>query len=150
MRLPGIDPQWFTMLQSMMPGVIAQGRAWLGWGSITIGVLGTILPIIPGLPFLIIGTHLIGHRDRKLRWLRVHSKLLLRLLAASRIPVVNTLAGLSRRMYAQSVRQIRMWRCRKGKQVRKPDSEHMLEEQPTAQEQPCLPTQKDNQVDISG
>lgn len=121
MRLPYIDPQWFTSAQAMLPALLVQARLVLGWSSIFVGVLGTILPIIPGLPFLIIGSQLLGRRDRRLRWLRVRSKLLLRTLTHSDIVWIRRPAGLARHSQAHTSRQIR--RLRRSLQ-KKPAIEH--------------------------
>ncbi len=85
-------------------------RRGVGWLSIIIGVLGSIFPVIPGLPFLLIGVHLVGHRDRKLRWLRTHIKLMLRHVSRSRIPAVRYTGKWARRIQYQTLKQMRQWR----------------------------------------
>jgi uncharacterized membrane protein YbaN (DUF454 family) len=94
----------------MVPALLVQARFVLGWISIFIGVLGTILPIIPGLPFLIIGSQILGHRDRRLRWLRVRGKLLLRTLTHSHREWIRQPAGLAHQSRVQTSRQIRRLR----------------------------------------
>jgi uncharacterized membrane protein YbaN (DUF454 family) len=54
----------------------------LGWGCLVLGVLGVILPILPGFPFLLLGAGLVGRRDRTLRWCSTQGKLALRRWAA--------------------------------------------------------------------
>jgi alpha-D-ribose 1-methylphosphonate 5-triphosphate synthase subunit PhnL len=117
MRLPYIDPQWLANAQTLMPAMLVQARFVLGWSSIFLGVMGTILPIIPGVPFLIVGSQLLGHRDRRLRWLRVRSKLLLRMLAHSHRVWIRRPATLARHSQAHTSRQIR--RLRRSLQKRR-------------------------------
>jgi hypothetical protein len=76
----------------------------LGWSSIALGVFGSIMPIIPGLPFLLIGVHLLGHRNPRLRWTRVNSKLFLRRCTRSSAPWVYKPARMVRTNYAQARR----------------------------------------------
>jgi hypothetical protein len=90
----------------------------LGWSSIVIGVLGTILPVIPGLPFLFIGAHLIGHRDHRLRWARVHTRLAMRSASKSHIPLVRTAGQWARRSNYEVVRYGRKWRAQRARATR--------------------------------
>lgn len=117
MRLPMIDPQWIATAQALLPGVITQARMFLGWSSIVVGILGTVLPVIPGLPFLILGSHLLGHRDRRLRWARVHSKLVLRQLAGSRQPWLRFPARLAWQGQVQTRRKLRDLRWKKRRSL---------------------------------
>lgn len=57
-------------------------RPALGWSSIALGILGCILPVLPGLPFLILGMALVGRRNWLIRWTSVQYKLLVRRWAA--------------------------------------------------------------------
>src|SRR5918997_505237 len=57
-------------------------RLILGWFFIGLGVLGVILPILPGMPWLIIGTWLIGRRSRLFRLSGVAGERFLRRRAA--------------------------------------------------------------------
>jgi hypothetical protein len=101
----------------MTPGLLLHLRLFLGWSSIVIGVLGTILPVIPGLPFLFIGAHLIGHRDRRLRWARVHTRLAIRRASQSRVPVVRTAGQWARRSNYEVVRYGRKWRAQRARKT---------------------------------
>jgi hypothetical protein len=56
---------------------------------ILLGVTGCILPIMPGLPFLIVGGRLLGPRDRLLRRAIVGGRRLLRRLRSSRQPLLR-------------------------------------------------------------
>ena len=49
-------------------------RKIFGWGCVLLGVLGLILPIIPGIPFLIIGLMALATQHRWARALLVWSK----------------------------------------------------------------------------
>jgi hypothetical protein len=84
-----------------------------GWSSIVLGVLGTIFPILPGLPFLFIGAHLIGRRDPRLRWARVHTKLVLRWMSRSRIPMLRHFGQWARQTNHQVEQYSRRWRAEK-------------------------------------
>jgi hypothetical protein len=64
-------------------------RAALGWCCLFIGVLGIVLPIIPGLPFLVPGIALVGRRTWIVRWAAVHCKRLLRHCAPLHIPLIG-------------------------------------------------------------
>jgi hypothetical protein len=110
-----IDPGWIASAQAMTPGLLLHLRLFLGWSSIVIGVLGTILPIIPGLPFLFIGAHLIGHRDPRLRWARVHTRLAMRHASRSRLPLVRTAGQWARRSNYEVVRYGRKWRAQRAR-----------------------------------
>ena len=66
-------------------------RLFLGGGLIVVGILGVILPILPGMPFLILGTLVIGRRSRLLRRASVGGKQALRRYAAHEHPLVGRL-----------------------------------------------------------
>ncbi len=54
-----------------------KSRIWrelVGWTSLVIGVLGIILPIIPGIPFLVIGLAALSTEYRWVRSLLVWAK----------------------------------------------------------------------------
>jgi hypothetical protein len=59
-------------------------RAWrllrpgLGWLCLAVGMLGMILPVLPGIPILLLGVALVGRRNRLLRWAGIQEKRLLR------------------------------------------------------------------------
>ena len=95
-------------------------RPILGWFFIIVGVAGILLPILNGTIILIIGTSLVGHRNRIIRWTRVHIKLVLRRWAALRIPVVGHVGRLVWRMQQETSRQYRrmLWWWQARKQAR--------------------------------
>lgn len=64
-------------------------RLILGWAFIALGILGAILPVLPGMPFLIIGTLLLGRHSRLARRASVGGKRLLRRWAADERPAVR-------------------------------------------------------------
>ena len=82
-------------------------RLTLGWFFIGLGVLGVILPILPGMPWLIIGTWLIGRRSRLFRLTGVASKRFLRRWAAHEGPVVGELGRWALRTQREASRQRR-------------------------------------------
>ena len=67
-------------------------RPVLGWICIAIGLLGVLLPIFPGMPFLVPGIALVGRRNRLIRWSSVTCKRTLRRLAPLETPLVGPLA----------------------------------------------------------
>lgn len=63
-------------------------RPVLGWLCIVLGIAGLVLPILQGTLLLALGIALVGRRNWLIRWVSVHSKLLLRQWAAAHSPVV--------------------------------------------------------------
>ena len=82
-------------------------RLILGWFFIGLGVLGVILPILPGMPWLIIGTWLIGRRSRLFRKTGVAGKRFLRRWAAHQRPVIGGLGRWALRTQREASRQRR-------------------------------------------
>lgn len=58
-------------------------RRVLGYGFLIVGVLGALLPIIPGWPGIVVAILLLGRRDRTLRQLHVLLRQSLRRLRRS-------------------------------------------------------------------
>jgi len=105
-------------LQAALPVILLALRAVLGWLSIALGVLGSIFPVIPGLPFLILGVYLVGHRNRVLRWWRVHIRLLIRWASRSRIPWLRWAGHTTRRVQHESLQYMRRWKTRNARKIR--------------------------------
>ena len=82
-------------------------RLILGWFFIGLGVLGVILPILPGMPWLIIGTWLIGRRSRLFRKTGVAGKRFLRRWATHEGPVIGGLGRWALRTQLEASRQRR-------------------------------------------
>ncbi|NJL32842.1 MAG: DUF454 domain-containing protein [Chloroflexaceae bacterium] len=95
-----------------------------GWLLFGIGILGALLPIFPGLPFLILGSAMIGPRNRNLRWLRVQGRSLLRYLSHSRIPLFSGLARIARRVVYHALRLLFRLHARTHQATPPPSSEH--------------------------
>jgi len=68
-------------------------RRTLAFFCIVLGVAGCILPVMPGLPFFILGGRLLGPRDRLLRRAIVGGRWQLRRMRSARQPLVRR-AGL--------------------------------------------------------
>ena len=64
-------------------------RPTLGWLSIGVGVLGLALPLLPGVPLLVLGIALVGRRTWIIRWAGVHGKLFQRRWAALPSPIIG-------------------------------------------------------------
>lgn len=82
-------------------------RLILGWGFIALGVLGVILPVLPGTIWLIIGALLIGRRSRILRQASVAGKRLLRRWAAHPHPITGALGRWALQSQQDTSRQLR-------------------------------------------
>ena len=70
-----------------------------------VGILGIILPVLPGWPFLIPGILLLGRRDRMVRHSHLLLRRILRRLRRHRRPVVRTIGS---RLSIEYVRSRRM------------------------------------------
>jgi hypothetical protein len=64
-------------------------RQVLGWFFIALGIVGLVLPVLQGVLFLMIGIALVGRRNWLIRWVSVHTKLLLRRWADHPHPVLG-------------------------------------------------------------
>lgn len=73
----------------------------LGWLCLALGVLGMILPILPGLPVLLLGVALVGPRHRLLRQGAVRLKRLLRTWANHPAPLVRRAGRWARQQQRQ-------------------------------------------------
>lgn len=89
--------EWASTLLGSSHGLLLGTRLLLGWLSMLLGLLGAVLPLMPGTPFLIIGVFLIGPRDYRIRWVRLHARLLLRWCERRNIPLFSALCGWIRR-----------------------------------------------------
>lgn len=96
-----------TALQTVWPYVWICMRPVLGWSSILVGILGVILPIIPGIPFLVVGVTLVGRRTWIIRWVAVNWKYMLRRWATSPVPVFGTIGRWAWRSQQEVSRQRR-------------------------------------------
>lgn len=100
---------WLGTLYATSSGGLLYVRLTVGWSSMLLGVLGVILPILPGWPFLFVGVYLIGPRDYRIRWVRVRYCLLLRYITRADIPLLSNLSRLAQRTDYQLMRQLREW-----------------------------------------
>jgi hypothetical protein len=64
-------------------------RPSLGWLCMAVGALGMIFPLLPGIPFLLVGVALVGRRNWVLRWVSVQEKRVLRRWARHPAPIVR-------------------------------------------------------------
>ncbi len=77
-----------------------------GWFCILVGVITTPLPIPVGIPLIVVGVLIVGKRNRRIRWIRVHLLLLIRYWAAQDHPVLTPLARWLRK---QKRKFVRLW-----------------------------------------
>ena len=82
-------------------------RQVLGWMCIFLGLLGLVLPVLQGIPLLVIGIALVGRRHLLIRWASVQLKLFLRRWAALQTPIVGPAGRLSLRAQQHISRQRR-------------------------------------------
>lgn len=61
---------WLQAWRLLRPGI--------GWLCLAVGLLGMILPVLPGIPILLLGVALVGRRNRLLRWAGIQEQRLLR------------------------------------------------------------------------
>lgn len=87
-------------------------RLLIGGGLIVVGILGVVLPILPGMPFLILGTLVIGRRSRVFRRGSVAGKRFLQRWAAHERPWVARLGRwslMAQRDSSRRLRHLRWW-----------------------------------------
>jgi len=82
-------------------------RQVLGWICIFLGLLGLLLPLLQGIPLLVLGIALVGRRHPLIRWASVRLKLGLRRWAALQTPVIGPTGRLALRVQQETSRQRR-------------------------------------------
>lgn len=85
--------------------VLAIGRRVVGLSLLAIGILGVLLPILPGWPFIIPAVVLLGRRDRVVRHTHLIVRHALRMLRRAKSPTVRAIGV---RLSAEYVRTRRM------------------------------------------
>ncbi len=81
--------------------IITFFRKLLGLVCLLVALIGFILPIIPGWPFIVPAVLLLGRRDPLLRWLNLQLRHLLRFMRRSETPLVR---AVGRRLSAEYAR----------------------------------------------
>jgi hypothetical protein len=82
-------------------------RQVLGWFFIALGLVGLALPVVPQIPFLVIGIALVGRRNIMIRRARVATKRLLRRWAALPTPIIGRSGRMALRGQREFSRQAR-------------------------------------------
>lgn len=118
MRLAMIMVVLSATLQVLVPYGWFMVRPVLGWFVIMLGLIGCLFPIIPGIPLLIVGSAMVGQRNRIIRWTRVKGKLFFRSWAALRIPLIGTIGRWIWRIQQEISRQYRHLRWWQQEQQR--------------------------------
>lgn len=77
-------------------------RRILGWSLITLAALGVILPVLPGLPFLVIGILFLGPHDPTLRRIAVRLRMLVRRWSQVRQRHLRLIGRWVRRQYRET------------------------------------------------
>lgn len=108
-------------LQRARALVIHSLRLLIGGALILLGILGVVLPILPGMPFLILGTLVIGRRSRLFRQGSVAGKRALKRWAAHDRPWLARLGRWSLDAQRDSSRRLRhllwWWQARQARLV---------------------------------
>jgi hypothetical protein len=82
-------------------------RQVIGWIFLALAVLGAVLPVLPGILFLVIGIVLVGRRNIVIRRARVALKRGLRHWAAQPHPLVGRVGRVALRAQRETSRQAR-------------------------------------------
>lgn len=95
-------------------------RPAIGWLLVVVGLSGLILPIIPGIPLMVVGTAMVGRRDRSLRWFAVHWKLMLKRWSLQPHPLLKRTgrwAWVAQMQLSRQMRRLAWWQMerRRGK-----------------------------------
>jgi hypothetical protein len=77
------------MVYSIIIQLLNSLRWMTGMCFLLLGVLGVILPLVPGLPFFVPAVVLLGRRDRALRFVHLLGRRILRRLRRSRVPLLR-------------------------------------------------------------
>ncbi len=107
MRLAMIMVVLLATLQVLVPYGWFMVRPVFGWLVITVGLIGCLFPIIPGIPLLIVGSAMVGQRNRVIRWTRVNGRRFFRSWATLRIPLIGTIGRWIWRIQQEISRQYR-------------------------------------------
>jgi hypothetical protein len=76
-------------------------RRVLGWGNITLGLLGIVLPVLPGLIFIAVGIVLLGPHDPALRRSAIMIRLILRRWSQCKQRHLRRIGQFARRRYRE-------------------------------------------------
>jgi hypothetical protein len=82
-------------------------RVPVGILMLTIGVAGFILPVIPGIPFLVVGALMLGPRTYIIRWTQVNVRLAVRRLASHDHPLLGRVGRYAWDALKEVARQVR-------------------------------------------
>lgn len=108
-----------TLLLHWAALLIRSLRLIIGTGLIGLGILGVVLPVLPGMPFLILGILTIGRRQRVFRQGSVAGKRLLKRWTAHHHPRVARIGRWSLAAQRKTSRQLRrmLWRWQRLQQT---------------------------------
>jgi hypothetical protein len=95
------------MLSAIVSAAWRYARPALGWLCLSLGVLGVLLPVLPGAPLLVLGVALVGRRAWLLRWATANGRLALRRWAARPHSPLSPLARHALRAQYQLKRRLR-------------------------------------------
>ena len=76
-------------------------RRILGWSSIVLGLLGIVLPVLPGLIFIAVGIVLLGPHDPALRRMAIAIRMILRRWSQTKQRHMREIGRFARRRYRE-------------------------------------------------
>lgn len=82
-------------------------RRILGWSSIVLGLLGIVLPVLPGLIFIAVGIVLLGPHDPALRRMAIAIRLILRRWSQAKQRHMRRVGQFARRRYCEQRHMLR-------------------------------------------
>lgn len=82
-------------------------RRILGWSAISLGLLGIVLPVLPGIIFIAIGIVLLGPHDPALRRSAIAIRLILRRWSQAKQRHMRLTGQFVRRRYCEQRRMLR-------------------------------------------
>ncbi len=100
--------------------VLALLRRIGGWSLILLGLLGFVLPVLPGILLLVLGIVVLGPRDSTLRRIALYARLGLRRWSRVKHPFLRWVGWKVRHLYCAARLQVRAYlhRHQQGKSVR--------------------------------
>jgi|GEM_PF-1369021 hypothetical protein len=107
MEQQALDQQQQPEKRNVLQMIWAVARPILGWVLLIGGIAGCVLPVLPGIPMIMLGIALVGRRTWLVRWASVHYKLLVRWWAERPQPWLAYWGRIALRVQQEASRQRR-------------------------------------------